>query len=397
VRRTWWRLRPGFTLVELLVVIAIIGVLVSLLLPAVQKIREAANRMSCSNNLKQIGLAIHNFHDTNGRFPSGGVTWGDFSNQEFSRNPGPSYKMNGAYAAAPSNVKQQTAGWLFQILPFMEQDNLYNTPDVIWDASGNPTNAKINPNAGEYSSQGYPQNYVVGNLEGFSLPSYIIEYGTDRNVPPGPQRTQLIKTFFCPSRRPPTALDTMTPNPGGNDYVAAESGTVPMNQPDTSSYQGWGRMPDQALSGDWGWGYANHSVIQQRKRPVTFAQVTDGTSNTMAIAEKFVQPQWYGGGGGGNDQGWNEGFDPDNARETNTPDPNNPSTGTYQPNPMHDQNNPPDSWRAECQMGSAHPAGINAVFADGSVHQIHYGINAELFNMLGCRDDGVPTDLTDIN
>src|SRR5216683_6575246 len=113
--RRFWRLRPSFTLIELLVVIAIIGVLIALLLPAVQKVREAANRVSCANNCKQIGLAIHNFHDTWLRFPSNGAEW----------DCGPSYDSTGT----PLPAGQQTADFLFQILPFIEQDNLYKLQD----------------------------------------------------------------------------------------------------------------------------------------------------------------------------------------------------------------------------------------------------------------------------
>src|SRR5262249_40574123 len=113
----WRRLRPGFTLVELLVVIAIIGVLISLLLPAVQKVREAANRIKCANNLKHIGLAVHNFHDTYGVFPNTGGWWVS----------GIGYDATGS----PIGLKYQTAGWAYQIMPFLEQDNLYKLPDLL--------------------------------------------------------------------------------------------------------------------------------------------------------------------------------------------------------------------------------------------------------------------------
>ncbi|QDS88991.1 putative major pilin subunit [Rosistilla ulvae] len=115
--------RRGFTLVELLVVIAIIGILVGLLLPAVQAAREAARRMQCSNHLKQIGLAIHNYHDTFGKLPPGGMPEGD-----------------------PNITNQAQASWLVRILPFIEQTAIYDQATFVgtdWVGTGTDRNWKI--------------------------------------------------------------------------------------------------------------------------------------------------------------------------------------------------------------------------------------------------------------
>src|SRR5579871_3880261 len=114
-RRTPTPRTRAFTLIELLVVIAIIAVLIGQLLPAIQKVRAAAARISCTNNLKQLGLAMHNFHNANNRFPPG-------------YNYDPNGKSNAATVIALYGTPA-TGGytdWCVELLPYVEQDNIYN-------------------------------------------------------------------------------------------------------------------------------------------------------------------------------------------------------------------------------------------------------------------------------
>jgi len=376
----------GFTLIELLVVIAIIGVLIALLLPAVQKVREAASRTQCANNLKQIGLAMHNFHDTYGVFPTqGDQSW-----------TGISYDSS----LTPLGYKYQLAGWHFQILPFIEQDNLYKQPDCF-PAGTTPTTGCLNftwivdpqGNAGPDGQPGPRGSFYINN--NFTLGG--------KNAT-GPTRSTPVAVYHCPSRRGPQ----LYPNPsnGGdlnnrNDYVSVAPGQVPQRR------NSQGQIEEDTFGLIWGWSGTEpngdfgrtHGVIPRGNSVPwegglvrhTFASVKDGTSNTMMIGEKFVPVNEYISGNGADDTGPFEGVDGDIVRSSASLQSNRYGNIPVS-NPHRDVNLTEipgnDDWPSSMQFGAAHPAGINAVFADGSVHNIKYGIDPDVFNALGNEDDG---------
>jgi prepilin-type N-terminal cleavage/methylation domain-containing protein/prepilin-type processing-associated H-X9-DG protein len=169
--------RRAFTLIELLVVIAIIAILIGLLLPAVQKIRAAANRMSCSNNLKQIGLALHNYHDVNQQFPSGlNIPISNASGAVFPTN---TLVTSGKIGQPP--IPNQFASWLELILPYMEQDNLYKRLDLTQREYANCNGAA---SAGATVVKGYlcPAGYMPNSVQTYTTGGTTYYFGANSYV-----------------------------------------------------------------------------------------------------------------------------------------------------------------------------------------------------------------------
>ncbi len=248
--------RRGFTLIELLVVIAIIAVLVGLLLPAVQKVREAAARMSCQNNLKQIALASMNFESTYGCLPPGGL----FSPNAVNVNPG---YVSGAPFAGPYT------GCLAFLLPYMEQNNVYNQlPPALFT---------FNTTAGAWAYN-YPPFSSDGNMTGF----------------PAACNSQ-IKSYQCPSDN----AQTVTPSTGVWDALGWS------NTPDyidgdyilaTPGFGGGIGVTNYIASGG-GWVWAVGGQYQGPYFPnskTKIVAITDGTSNTLGFGETLGGTQYPG-------------------------------------------------------------------------------------------------------
>ncbi|HJZ58618.1 MAG TPA: DUF1559 domain-containing protein [Gemmataceae bacterium] len=356
-------LRGAFTLIELLVVIAIIAILIGLLLPAVQKVREAAARSSCSNNLKQIGLAFHNHEGVYGYFPTGPYD-GD------PRLPGMVYNEPiGSYesgttccnAAAPE-------GWShwFKITPYIEQDNVYKLArfDLPPIHSGRPAN-----------------------------------YNGEDSV-----ARALIKTYYCPSRRSPTGYGSgqfgRCDYAGNAGYYQGEVhenyGDIPSTTTPATGPLRLGMSPrrNERTPENFGDTPGRKGMIvwpaQGARRRI--ADVTDGLTNTVMVAEKNLPPAVLGADGGDNERWNNAGWDEDVLRWHFPPLSDTDPRALYNGGP-----NPAGGtisgtvWRR--YFGSSHAGGLNVGFGDGSVKFVRFSVDPVVWMYACVADDGMPVDL----
>jgi prepilin-type N-terminal cleavage/methylation domain-containing protein len=372
--------RRGFTLVELLVVIAIIGVLVALLLPAVQSAREASRRAKCLNNLKQFGIAMHNFADVHGRFPSAG--WYEWCNAipraKPPAMPADQWGQNGCINSWNGNT----------------QNSYSNGPvDSAQQPTGQPWPAPPNQGAG------WP----------FQLLPYI-EQASSMGQSAADIRNTAVAVLVCPTRRSPNArfvgggVSNTTSAAGGRPlcYAAPYFGpvtggpAVKMNDPTTFL----GIIVPSEPNGI----VASHRTTM-KDTPVRLAQVTDGTSNTLLLGEKWLRPDQYLTGSWGDDHNLSSSLDEDGMRLGDVSPVkdtrNNPLTGVMV---GPSDNNPCCDWwrdpmtrlpspRLGSYFGGAHPGGMSAMMADGSVRSISWNVSQQVFTALGNKEDGLTITL----
>jgi prepilin-type N-terminal cleavage/methylation domain-containing protein len=359
--------RPGFTLIELLVVISIIAVLIAMLLPAVQSAREAGRRAQCTNNLKQIGLGFMNFESSYGHLPQGPYD-GDPNAVDSSGNPVASQSIydedwkNGGYETSTCCNALHPNGFnhFFKILPYIEQQALYNTANFAIPALTNNR----------------PQDFAGQDTIGVAV----------------------ISTFYCPTRRAPARYPIGGTGTiwGKNDYAgsagffqgetyecrdtggrfvpAPPNGSLPIaneraaiNQGDTSQRRG-------AIA---------HGVRSKRR----LSDFLDGTSNSILCAEKSLPWNTFGTDGGDNERWQNAGWDEDVIRYHFLPVPDAlaPSFNGQCSNPSNPKTGS-TLWRR--MFGGPHPGGINSVLGDGSVKFFKFTIDPSVFRKLAVIDDG---------
>ena len=318
--------RRAFTLVELLVVIAIIGILVALLLPAVQAAREAARRTQCKNNLKQIGLAALLHHDTQGHLPTGGWSW------DWTGDPDQGFG------------KDQPGGWAFTILPFIELGNVHDLGRGLQLTQKQQLAAQVCQTV----------------VEGFNCPS--------RRAP------RLLKPWQEPlnlknARDMEVVMRSDYAANGGSDVIGP-----PGSPGSIAAYPNHNSWINQDLL---------NGVIFQRSE-IKFSKITDGTTHTFMIGEKYVQAQNYElNDPPGDNLPMYVGYDTDTTRWVSF---NN--TIAQLIGPMQDRIN----LQNVEGFGSAHPGGLYMAYCDGSVQLVAYDVEPAVYLNSGDRADGRPID-----
>jgi prepilin-type N-terminal cleavage/methylation domain-containing protein len=343
----------GFTLVELLVVIAIIGILVALLLPAVQAAREAARRSQCVNNLKQIGVGFLNHESNHKILPTAG--WSPWHSGDPEMGVG----------------TPQPGGWMYQILPYIEEQALYDLP-------------------GDGKKTQFTTQQREGSLE--------------------LQRTP-VTLFNCPSRRPAKSFvfgvdqplwTTIDIRPSRIEFVArGDYAACGGSNRRGMDFQIEGQHTEDPADDKWEerlqvilpWilvplkPYGNQDTITSLPpldsqngvnfvREIKLSHIVDGTGNTYMVGEKNLDPMEYDGNGrdnGGDNHSYYSGFDWDTQRfayDEGFPLPDTPGANFY------------------TIFGSAHPGAWHMVLCDGSVQAMSYDIDIVIHNRLASRFDG---------
>ncbi|GHT13159.1 prepilin-type N-terminal cleavage/methylation domain-containing protein [Planctomycetales bacterium] len=347
--------RRGFTLVELLVVIAIISMLVALLLPAVQAAREAARRMTCTNHLKQLGLALHTYHDVKGVFPA--------DSQRYTLSEPVVYNGN-TYTAYTDAL----TCWA-KIFPFIEQSGLNS--EIASAISDGITAAVSGAASGEPMVVTRGGHTVTGALAQNKVP-----------------------VFLCPSN--PTMHDPVTGVSGGYycHYYANSGGLKTGADPATPATAPYTYVTGASSPGGGGGADANNGVIYLNSA-TTFENISDGTSNTFAWGEIAWEKYKY--------SGWNRSTGPGtNSSKAHAEQlPFNyhkkfddPTTATYtvagfNPGSGGTVGSPKLNQQTTCgAYGSNHSGGVTIALCDGSVWFINDKIADDVRVNFGCRDDG---------
>jgi prepilin-type N-terminal cleavage/methylation domain-containing protein len=343
---------PGFTLVELLVVIAIIGVLVALLLPAIQAAREAARRTQCTNQLRQLAISFHSHHDTHRHLPTGGwhYTWLGYPDFGYGKN--------------------QPGGWMYNILSFMEEQNLH---DIGKGTTGAAMRAAT-------------KRRVQSPFEGMTCPSR--RRANVYPFLPGGLPFVLTDDFDVCSKSDYSANagDMISPElnggPTGENYVAIR---------DTYDWSIYGSTTYSQFRGE-----NKPTGVVFGRSEINFRQITDGTVNTYMVGEKFMSQDEYETG---LDYGDNEPAFSGNNTDTLriTANHRGPRGALLlrpdQPGSSDDglnggkATNP--GYGGELIFGSAHSAGFNMAMCDASVALITFDIDPEIHRARGHRYDGV--------